>query len=359
MISAIASAMQSDLATDNFSFQEKLEDIVTKIEIASDLTITYEEFEPLKVRPYLKEYLQQISLLERNKYIAAKLQRYLYVIFTVDLQPELDATAQPSDRQEVANYVKKWSRKRFYQQLAQNNHGQGYNDPDWLVIEQVGDYWQVTKNNLTLNIKPERHLAEPLEQLSPGKLVSLKMPPNLVDRKLYIAVSDAGSVNAADSAQDPTIIQLYFNVSSEGALRLLDDVTAKLNAIKIPFDFKVTYDEKKFDSLDATVLEFNSSDFDLIHPIVNDIYQANQTYFKSETPFFCQNLAPGLGLAEKPRSPNFPRENMGHHCCGILAQALVELWQQNNLSQPEKLDYVLNYLSEAGVDIERLYLNPN
>lgn len=366
MISMIKPAKQGGLAIYNSNFKQKLQDIVAKIEIASDLTITYEEFEPLKVSSHLQEYLKQLPLTERNQYLAARLQKYLYSIFSNDLKPESDATwsttndtesDDESDRQEIANYVKKWSQTKFYQQLKQNNHGRGYNDPNWLVIKQAGDYWHVTKNNLTLHIKPEKHLTQPKEELSPGKLISLKMPPNLVDHGLYIAVGDAGTIKTGDSEQKFTITQLYFNVNSQGALHLLDNLTQKLNAIRIPFNFNLAYDETEFDHLDAAVLEFKSSDFDLIYPIVQTIYQANQTYFQSEIPFFCQLLAPGLGLAEKPRSPNFERENIGQHYCGIIAQALVKIWQQNNLSQSEKLDYVLNYLSEAGIDIERLYLN--
>ena len=361
-------AKQEGLAIYNSNFKQKLQDIVTKIQIASDLTITYQDYEPSEVEPHLQEYLKQLPLTERNQYLAARLQKYLYSIFSNDLKPESNDTLSTindaesddqSDRQEMANYVKKWSQTKFYQQLTQNNHGRGYNDPNWLIIKQAGDYWHVTKNNLTLHIKPERHLTEPEEELSPGKLVSLKMPPNLVDHGLYIAVGDAGTIKTGDSEPKFTITQLYFNVNSEGALHLLDNLTQELNAMKIPFNFNVAYDETEFDHLDAAVLEFKSSNFDLIYPIVKTIYQANQTYFQSEIPFFCQLLAPGIGLAEKPRSPNFERENIGQHYCGIIAQALVEIWQQNDLVGIDKLDYVLNYLSETGIDIDHLYLNPN
>ncbi len=361
-------AKQGSLAIYNSNFKQKLQDIIAKIQIASDLTITYQDYKPLEVESHLQEYLKQLPLTERNQYLAAKLQRYLYSIFSNDLKPESNATwstindaesDDESDRQEIANYVKKWSQTKFYQQLRQNNHGRGYNDPNWLVIKQAGDYWQVTKNDLTLQIKSEEHLTQPEEELSPGKLVSLKMPPNLVDHGLYIAVGDAGTTKTDDSGQKFTITQLYFNVNSQGALHLLDNLTQKLNAIKIPFNFNLAYDETEFDHLDAAVLEFKSSDFDLIYPIVQTTYQVNQNYFQSETPFFCQLLAPGLGLAEKPRSPNFERENIGQHYCGIIAQALVKIWQQNDLVAIEKLNYVLNYLSKAGIDLEHLYLNPN
>ena len=71
-----------------FSFQDKLQDLVAKIEMASDLTITYEDFEPLVVKSHFQEYLKQISLAERNRYLKAKLQKYIYSIFLSNCSPE-------------------------------------------------------------------------------------------------------------------------------------------------------------------------------------------------------------------------------------------------------------------------------
>ena len=337
--------MEDDLRDYNFSFKDKLQDIVAKIKMASDLTITYEDFEPLTIKSHFQEYLKQISPAERNRYLTAKLQNYLYNILVDsslefnDALSSLDGSSSGSisNRQEMANYDDRWSRSKFYQQLTQHNHGQGYQDPDWLVIKQVSDSWQVTKNDLTLLVKAARDLAQPEEHLFPGKLVSLKMPPNLVEHGLYIAVGDAGSTKATDSDSEYTVTQLYFNVCSEGALSLLDNFTQQLNAVKIPFNFQVAYAETDFDRLDAA---------------------ENQAFFQSEIPFFCQFLAPGLGLAEKPRAPNFERENIGQHYCGLIAQAIVAIWQQH-LMDTDKFEYVLEYLSKAGVDIERIYLNPH
>ena len=368
MIAVIESPNQQNLATHNFSFKQKLQDIVENIQIAPNLTITYQDYEPLEVADELKDYLQQISPADRAHYLAVKLQQYLYDIYNDALETKEDFVVEISDDsesddagdcEEMANYVNKWSRTKFYQQLKQNNHGQGYSDPNWLVIKQEADYWQVTKNDLTLQIKPEKHLVEPLEILHPGKLVSIKMPSNTVDHGIYIAVGDAGSTNAAKSLEKFTVAQLYFNVNSQGAVMLLDNLTRKLNAIKIPFDFKVAYDESDFDDFDAAVLDFKSNDFELVYSIVKTIYQDSKAYFQPEIPFFCKLLAPGLGLAEKPISPNFERENIGQHYCGIIAKALVELWQNNSLVDTDKLDYILNYLSEAGVDIENFHLNPD
>jgi hypothetical protein len=240
---------------------------------------------------------------------------------------------------------------------VQNNHGRGYSDPNWLIVKQEANYWQVTKNDLTLHIQLEKHLAEPREELYPGELVAIKMPPNLVDRGFYIAVGDSGSVNAADSLEEG-ITQIYFNVNAAGALVLLDNLTRELNAREISFDFSVAYDETKFANLNSAVLDFKSSDFELVYPVVNNAYQKNQSYFQSKVLFFCQPLAPGLGLAEKPRSPTFQQENIGQHYCGMIATAIVEKWQEDGLTE-NKLADVLNYLSLAGLDINHLYVNPD
>lgn len=364
-ISMSKATKADDLVIYKDDCRQKFEDIVENLQITADLTINYRDREPVIIADRLQEYLKQISPVDRNQYLAAKLQNYLYDIFSRDLQLDESFGSEISngtaakdlgDRQEVANYVNKWSRTKFYQQLVQNNHGEGYSDPNWLVVKQEADYWHVTKNDLTLHIEPEKHLVES-RQLQLGQLVVIKMPSNLVDRGFYIAVGNSGSLDV-EKCSDDIITQMYFNVSSKGAVQLLDHLTRELNAIAIPFNFRVAYDETQFDHLDAVVLDIKSSDFELVYPIVKTIEQKNQHYFRPKIPFFCLPLSPGWGLAEKPRSPKFEQENIGQHYCGIIATAIVDRWQQKSPTG-NKLADVLNYLSLAGVDIEHLYLNPD
>jgi hypothetical protein len=360
MILAIASVDQADIATHQIKFKRQLEEVVAKIAIASDYTITCGDAESSEVEPRLKEYLNQIAPDALNSFLARKLQNYLYSIFSAseNLQKqnsELEAVSVEDIPK--ANYANKWSKTKFYQQLTSNNHGQGYADPDWVVVKQVKDRWHVSKNDLTLHIQP-RHLVEPSVELSPGQLVSLMMPPSLVERGVYIAVGDMGSVNNTSRPEDSTINQLYFNVGTGGAICILGSLTRKLNQAKVPFNLKIKYYEAEFDNLDAVILEFHSSDSELIHSVVKATYEDHRADFRREIPFFGKLLAPGLGFTEKPRSPEFPQENLGHHCCGVIALALVEQWQQNSLPN-NQIKFVLNYLSQAGIDIEHLYLNPN
>lgn len=359
--------------TDNLSFSHKLRNIVDKIQLTPNLIITHPDYEPLEISAHHQEYLKQVSLPDQDRYLVTKLQQYLYDIFndaiilrsndTKDTTRNSERNSDSNnadDHKQIANYVRKWSKTKFYQQLTQHNHGQGYSDPNWLVVKQESpNLWQITKNGLRLHIKPKKHLTDHSRELQAGQLVSLKMPSNLVDHGLYIAVGNAGSTNNSDSLLDSTVVQLYFNTNPEGALLLLDRFTQELNTLQIPFDFKIAYDVADFIHADATILEFKSVDFDLLLPILKSSYQENQTYFQPQIPFFCKHLASGLGLAEKPISTSSSEpENIGLHTCGIIAKALLIILKYGGYPDLGKLDYLLDFLTQEGIDLNYLYLNP-
>jgi hypothetical protein len=362
MSAAITSVPQENLMTNTVSFRQTLQDIVETIQILPDLTMVCSGYKPLEVEPNFQRYLQSISCTDRNQYLVAKLQGYLYSIFSCELKLEISSDVDESDdaedkHQATANYVKKWSRTKFYQRLTQYNHGQGYRDPHWVVTKQEMKRWQVTKEGLTLDIKPEEHLAEPLEKLHLGQSVSIKMPSNWVDHGTYIAVGNAGSINTADASQDEIVAQLYFNVSADGAVILMDRLTQKLNPIGIPFDFKVSYEEEDFDTPNSAVLEIYRSTFESVYPNIEATYQQNKNHFKPDTFFFCKYLKPGLGLAEKPLFSIIEKENIGQYFSGLIAKILVKILISDGLESENRLEFILNYLSEIGVNLDHLYLN--
>lgn len=343
---------------ENAHFWQKLRDIISKIYITPE-EIIHPDYEPAIIPKHYQEHLKQISSGDRDRYLTSKLKKYLYDICSDNIQPKQNlfqgANINPDTQQQMTNYASKWSETKFYCQLIQHNHSQGYEDRDWLVIKQEAESVRITKDGLTLQINPQQHIVgDP--QLHTEQMVSVKMPPNIVDRGFYIAIGEAGSVDMYDSASNVTVIELYFNVASETALQLLDCFTRQINPLKIPFNFKIAYNETDFDRFDAVVLELKSSDFARIRPILKNIYQGNQARFQPEIPFFCKAIASGLGLAEKPNRSSTEPENIGQHLCGIIAKAMMD-WQEE--SGTDKLDYVLNSLSMAGVNFKQLYLNPN
>ena len=346
-------------AANSLSFIEKLEDAIAKIQISPELTITHADYEPLVIPDQYRDYLKQISVCEQNRYLAVKLQQYLYAIFDGDLKFQGNSAPDAIDEpKEIINRADKWYKTKFFQQLTQSNHGQGYSDYGWLILEQKAEnHWQVFKDGLTLHINPKQQLAVSNLESQPGQKVAIKMPSNLVDHGFYIAVGDAGSIERHDS--NSAVVRLYFNVNSQGALLLSDYFTQQLNILKVPFDFKIAYQEESFVKPDAAILSLNSPDYLRLSEIIKDICQDNQACFKSEIPFFCKFLKPGLGLAEKPNMALESKSaNIGLQNCFVIAKALIEICKPNKQLDVNKLDYVFQYASKEGVDLERPYLNP-
>lgn len=355
---------ERDSPANQANFRQQLKDAITEIQIEPDLTIVHADYEPLIVSDRYRDYLQQVSKPERDRYLTIQLQRYLYAIFTDSLRSKSDLkTTSDSESNdptsEITNNADRWYETPFFSRLVQNNHGRGYSDSGWQIVGQKSGRWQAVKDGLTLYIDPEKHLFD-RNQLQIGQTVAIKMPPSLIDHEVYIAVGDAGSSNFETASEsDCTILQLYFNVDSELALLLLDSLTLKLNSLKIPFDFKIAYREESFEGFDAAILEFISADWQRLLPIVQTIYQEQQAWFQPETPFFCKPLALGLGLAEKPMGTDVESINLGQQHCSIIAQALMNFYGYGDRPNTDKLDYVHHYLSQTGVDLERLYLNLN
>ena len=309
------------------------EDAIAKIQIQPDFTIVHAEYQPIKVSERYRNYLAQRSNDERDRYFVTNLQQYLYDIFSGRLKPKSSIERSPTDsaannfnlQDEIVNDTNSWYKTEFFYQLTQCNHGRGYSDPGWLVVGKAEKHLLVSKDGLTINIDPQKHVFESNVEPELGHTVSIRMPPNLVERGLYIAVGNAGSSSSQPSSAR-AILQLYFNTDAKTSLVLLDSLTLQLNFLKIPFDFKIPYSENDFGRSDALILEFLSGDCLKVEPIVRDIHTNNVVNFKPEVPFFCHKLAPGLGLAEKPDlTSNVSWKNAGFKYCHLIAKIILKI----------------------------------
>ena len=244
-------------------------------------------------------------------------------------------------------------------QLRRNNHSDGHFEEGWSIVGETAEgFLQVKKDGLTLHIRSDRHLREVDRAAKIGDVVAVKMPPQLVEPKFYISVGTVGSIDRLDSETDTQIVDIYFNLSSDGALVLMDRLTDLLNPIEIPFNFKVLYSREDYIYNETAILSFKHQDYDRVAPIVATLYQENKAYFRPDTPLFTKFLALGLSLAEKPKSQQ-PLLNFGQSRCRIIAQGLIKAWQAGEESNEGKLKYIRDRFSEAGIDLDRPYLNPN
>ena len=63
-------------------------------------------------------------------------------------------------------------------------------------------------------------------------------------------------------------------------------------------------------------------------------------------------------MAEKPYlRENNDVKNLGYCYCKTIAQAIVEQSKQCSLSQGDHINYVFDYISQQGIDLNLLYLN--
>jgi len=182
------------------------------------------------------------------------------------------------------------------------------------------------------------------------------MPRNLVEREFYIAVSNAGITYLNEECLTTNV---YFNINVEGAIAITKTLTQQLNNIDIPFTFKILYNPDEYPRYDAGILNFKREQYTMIRPILQKIYQENQSCFGTEIPLLTKFLAPGLSLAEEPDNKKALQNGFGKHRCQIIAGALLEAWQNGNNSVRDRLKFLLQYFSTSGINLNFPYLNGN
>lgn len=210
--------------------------------------------------------------------------------------------------------------KASFRKLHESNCGDGYFDRGWRVVKKESDnILFVHKNGLTLEIDRDRHLHSSAGSVTVGNTVAIKMPRNLVEQEFYVAVGNAGLAYLDDNYQT---VNIYFNISFEGAVVITKSLTQQLNTIGIPFTFKVLYDPDNYERYDAGILNFDSDKYLVVREVLQPIWQKYYAYFGREIPFLTKLLAPGLGLAETPSHRDL-QNCFGINRCHILANALL------------------------------------
>jgi hypothetical protein len=166
------------------------------------------------------------------------------------------------------------------------------------------------------------------------------------------------SLRLSEDQPEP-IVRLYFNLSPSGAVALMSSLTTQLNAVAVPFHFKVLYNPSDYGRYDSGVLYFDKRDYSTIHSILQNLYLEHQNYFGSEVPLFTKLLAPGLGLAEEPSLKFAAQESFGMNRCQIVANGLLAAQQQGDDSPVNRIAKILEHFHEVGIDLQCPYLNPN
>ena len=337
---------------------DALQDIADHVQIQSNFCISHPAYKPFEIPAEGAVRFQRLPLELQNQYLSLQLQSFLYGIYyngSMRIALAIDASSpNPALHQNLENNTFLGVDLEFYDLLHRSNHGKGYFDSDWQVLRQEADSsLAVTKGGLTLHIEREKHL-QPVEQLAAeDDLVAIRMPRNLIQNGFYMAVSNAGSDT------HPQTVRVYFNLSPEGAVTIMEKLTRQLNEITIPFTFKVLYNPSDYGRYDSGVLYFERSNYEVVWQVLRSIYVEARSYFRAEVPLFTKLLAPGLSLAEEPNCKFAAVESFGMNRCQIVANGLLEARQKGDESIECRMAFIFQHFSLLGIDWQRAYLNAN
>ncbi|HAA30155.1 MAG TPA: hypothetical protein DCE56_23825 [Cyanobacteria bacterium UBA8553] len=336
----------------------ELQDIVSKVQIQSNLCVSHPDYKPLELPESAVERFQQLPWELQLKYLSLQLRSFLYGIYyngslKAALAPDADATNWALHQNLEHNTFLRVD-LGFYKRLHESNSGRGYFSPDWQVLWHESDRsWVVTKDDLTLYVDCDRYL-QPTDQAAPVcDSIAIRMPRNLVQIGFYVAVGNAGPQGHHD------IVRVYFNLSAEGAVALMGSLSQQLNAIAVPFSFKALYNPLDYGRYNSAILCFKKTHYKIIWSVLKTIYAENQHYFQKQVPLFTKWIAPGLAIAEEPDRKFADMESFGMNRCQIVANGLLEAWQQGDQSPEGRMASIFQHFSLLGIKLQRPYLNAN
>jgi len=341
-----------------------LQDIVSNVQIEPDFCLRHPNYKPLELPAEVIERFKRMPSDVQNRYWSLQLRSFLYGIYyngslRAALAPDGDSSDLPL-YQDLENNSFLGVDLAFYEQLHDSNTGEGYFDPGWFVVKQESDgSLAVKQGGLTLHIERTRHLQPAERSASVGDSVAIRLPRNRVQNGFYMAVGNAGSQILGHPAHQPQTVRIYFNLSPEGAVAVMGSLTQQLNEITIPFMFKALYNPADYGRYDSAVLYFEKSHYEAVRSILQTVYKEKQSHFQTEVPLFTKLLVPGLGLAEEPDQKFATQESFGMNRCQIVANGLLQAWQQGNESPEERMNAILEHFSLLGIELQRSYLNAN
>jgi hypothetical protein len=348
---------QTQLDNSSNQLQTVLEDIVNQVEIGSDFSVRHPEYKPLELAPEAVTRFQKIPEEMQQKYLSLQLRSFLYgIYYSGSMRQALALDAEENNLAlDLENNTVLGVDLEFCNRIHTSNNGQGYFEPGWSILKEEEDgSLVVLKGGLKLHIERDRHLQPTEQDAVIGDTVAIKMPKNCMQNGFYVSV---GNARANLHKEESGLVRIYFNLTPDGAVAVMGSLTQQLNEQNIPFDFKVLYNPQDYQRHDSGVLYFDKSSYQLVHQVLQQIYQEHQSHFKVEVPLFTLKLAPGLALAEEPNQKFAERESFGMNRCQIVANGLLEAWNQDKNSPEEKMQAIFEQFSISGIDLNHTYLN--
>ena len=269
--------------------------------------------------------------------LLAAVTRRLYLDFFTQgrAAPTLDRRLSPARR----------GRADLADALVAANHGTGSLQPGWLVQGEEPDRLVVRGAGLTLWVTRAEFVPDAREAIRPGCRGSIRLPRQVRERSPghYTALGDRGL-----SAAGEALVRVYWSLLPAGAPAAMSWVTAELNAVGIPFEFKVLHDSSDFTRCDAGVLYVPRARARVVFSVARGFARSAPHTLRDRVPALTRRIDRGVAYAEEP----LVRWGFGLHRCRLIADALLSSWRGGPPSPEIALAAVEASFRAEGVSVD-------
>ncbi|MFY9893698.1 MAG: T3SS effector HopA1 family protein [Xanthobacteraceae bacterium] len=236
---------------------------------------------------------------------------------------------------------------------AANKTPRGW-DPAWQVYQlDVNGAVHARKGECFRLVLPGHFASEPGRAVTVGDRISIRTSREsrtMVPGFYFVFSSTVGS-----EFDEALLCRIYFNVSADGACNLVEWLTRTLNRYDVPFrlkclDRRTAYDDKRADSA-VLFIARRYADF-VVRTIAAD-HGVLQPELNPEVPLFTRRLAPGVAIADDPRTG----ESFGQSRMRLVSRGLVNAWYDGTSDTDVALAAINDAFRTAGVSLQRPHLN--
>ncbi|MCA2227189.1 T3SS effector HopA1 family protein [Nonomuraea aurantiaca] len=244
----------------------------------------------------------------------------------------------------------------FSEQLHGHNTGRGHLTPGWRITGHDGQRFLVHGEGITLSAAPQELVAaEPDGEVKVGALVSVRFPPSMRYALLgwYMAIGDQGVAEREDG-----LVRIYFSLDGHlGAPVLMKAVTSTLNALEVPFQFKMANHPAAYHRRDAGVLFLSAEAWSDHRTALLEMCAKVRAVLRDDYPRLALPLAFGVSFAVEPHVPG-RLLSFGEHRCLLVAEALVQAHEQGVSDAAGRLAVIRDRYAREGLSMETPYAEP-
>ncbi len=240
------------------------------------------------------------------------------------------------------------------QKLSSANRAKARWDQGWQIYQMAANgQISVLKGDRQRPALPGEYILSEFTGAAPlvGSTVTLHIPREsfTLQPGFYYMFSEVPT----DIWDENFLIRFYFSCTPQGVLEAIAHLTSTLNRFQVPYRMKALTNSMDYTRTDTMVLYCARRYFPLVARIIHSAPKSALEQLKPTVPLFTRALRPGVAIADDPGDG----QSFGLHRCGILAEAMIEAWQQK-LTDPDSMLAVAEArFAHHGLPLDKPYLS--